>query len=99
MMPPFVAVELNCQGFEQDQRLYFRTNMDDVVLAGDDNPLIVEVNPGNGEPSPYLAVKDGLTAKLSRPVYYQLADLAVEIPSPEGICYMVTSNGARFQLK
>ena len=43
----FIAVELNPQGSQQDQCLYFRTNMDDVVLASAENPLTIHFSPHN----------------------------------------------------
>jgi hypothetical protein len=93
---PFIAVELNPQGSQHDQCLYFRTNMDDVVLASAENPLTIHFSPHSGEPSPYLEVRDGLKAKLSRPVYYQLAELTVECASSPDCQYMVISDGTEF---
>lgn len=73
---PFLAVELNRQGQGAHQSLYFRTNMDEVVLADRDHPIVVETNSETGEPSPYIEVRDGLDAKITRSVFYQMAELA-----------------------
>ena len=43
-------------------------------MAGADHPLRF----GMDKPQPYLQVRDGLEAVLARPVYYQLAELALE---------------------
>lgn len=75
---PFQAVELKVEGLGEGQILRFRTNVDDVITAGKDHPLRVALAARTGAPSPYLYVRDGLEARLSRAVYYQLADLAVE---------------------
>ena len=72
---PFQAVELNRQGAGGAQRLFFRTNVDDVVLADRAHPIRVTTDPASGSPAPYLEVRDGLQAKISRSVYYQLVPL------------------------
>ena len=48
-----------------------------VVAAGPDHPLRFTPDPTSGAPVPYLHVRRGLEAKLARPVYYQLVELAV----------------------
>ncbi len=73
---PFLAVELNRQGQGADQSLWFRTNMDEVVLADRDHPIVVETDSKTGEPAPYITVRAGLNAKITRSVFYQMAELA-----------------------
>ena len=75
---PFVAVEANTFGEGEDQTIVFRTNVDDEVIAGPDNPIRVEIDPVTLEPSPYVMVRDGLEALIARSVFYQLVDLGVE---------------------
>ena len=74
---PFLAVALTVQGEGRQQQLIFRTNLDDIVTAGPDNPLRVETA-ANGEPRPYILIRDGLPARLTRPVFYELVDLATQ---------------------
>jgi hypothetical protein len=74
---PFIAVLLDVAGSGRDQRLRFTTNVGDEVVANVQNPLRVETNPDTHEPAPYVHVRRGLEARLARPVFYQLADLAV----------------------
>jgi hypothetical protein len=50
---PFLAVALTVEGQGREQQLIFRTNLDDIVTAGPDNPLRIETSP-NGEPAPYI---------------------------------------------
>jgi len=76
---PFVAVECEPKGRGREQVLAFRTNLDEWVEAGPERPL--RVAESAGEPSPYVLVRPGLEALIARPVYYQLAELAV--PDPE----------------
>ena len=47
--------------------------------------LHVTVNEKTGEPSPYVRVRDRLDALLSRSVYYQLAEKAIERDGQYGI--------------
>jgi uncharacterized protein len=75
---PFVAVEMWTEGNGKAQRLLFRTNVDDVVAAGAEHRLGFEGTP-DSDFLPYIVVRDGLKARLARPVYYELASMAVEI--------------------
>ncbi len=90
---PFVAVGLEATG----EVLRFATNVGDVVDAGPGHPIRVETRAG-GEPRPYLHVRDGLEALISRPVFYQLAEMA-ELRSDAGEARMaVRSGGVWFDL-
>ena len=93
---PFIAVDMNVAGHGAGQKLFFRTNMDEVVLAGRQHPLTVTTPPGSGNLIPWVLVRDGLGAKLTRSVFYRLAELAVVIPgdsNPESVQYGVWSDG------
>ena len=74
---PFFAVELTVSIEGGRQRLIFRTNLDDIVTAGPDHPLRIETA-ANDEPAPYILVRDGLEARLARPVFYELVELGGE---------------------
>ncbi len=78
---PFTAVSVTCLGEGESQVLRFATNLDHVVEAGPDHPIRVDFAPGTGEPRPYVRVtagSNGLDALVLRPVYYELAERAVE---------------------
>ena len=79
---PFVAVEMWREGSGEAQRLSFRTNVDDVVTADGEHELGFQAGP-KGSFIPFILVRDGLRARLARPVYYELAALAVEASAPE----------------
>ena len=85
---PFVAVRVDRHG----EALRFVTNVGDTVEAGEGNPLRVETDPATGEPAPYLHVRRGLEARISRPVFYELVDMASERDRQLG----VSSNGCWF---
>lgn len=75
---PFVAVEMTSHGVGAEQVLTFRTHVDDEVMAGPEHPIRVETDPETGEPAPYVHVRGGLEALISRAVFYDLVDLGVE---------------------
>jgi len=88
---PFVAVRVDREG----EVLKFLTNVGDVVEAGPDNVIRVEMDPG-GEPHPYLHVRRGLEALIARPVFYELVEMAEERETANGPQLGVESNGAWF---
>ncbi len=94
---PFVANQLEEQGSSENQQLYFRTQTDDIVLAGANNRIWVEHSP-SGEPTPYLEVRDGLNALIARNVYYQLIELGIELDTQARRKFGVWSNGEFFEL-
>jgi hypothetical protein len=79
---PFTAVELSVVGAGDARRLVFRTNLDHEVTAGPAHPIRVVERPAEGsgalEPAPYILVRDRLEARILRPVFYQLVELAEE---------------------
>ena len=98
---PFVAVELSVKGTGDGQWLSFRTNLDEWVDAGSEHPLRIAEGRESEGPSPYILIREGLEARILRPVYYQLADLAVPAPASPGQAdgaLGVWSNGMFFVL-
>src|SRR5579875_2245723 len=89
---PFTAVRVDRVG----ERLRFTTNVGDEVDAGPDHPLRMEPG-GGGAVAPYLHVRRGLMARLTRPVFYELVDLAEPDPAHPGEIG-VRSGGAWFAL-
>jgi len=94
---PFVAVELTAIGEGRDQQLIFRTNLDEIVTAGPDHPLRVETAP-SGEPSPYILVRCGLEARLTRAVFYELVEFADEYEIAKETQFGVWSNRTFFPI-
>ena len=94
---PFLAVAVTIEGEGRDQRLIFRTNLDEFVTAGRDNPLRVETA-ASGEPAPYILVRDGLEARLARPVFYELVELGTEELIGAATQFGVWSSGTFFRL-
>ena len=86
---PFLAVELEIRGRAAAQVLRLRTNIDRWVDLGADHPLIVRAGP-----RPYVRLAGGMEALVARPVYYELAELAVA--GPEGTGHPGVWSGGRF---
>jgi hypothetical protein len=94
---PFLAVALTVQGEGREQELIFRTNMDDIMTAGPDNPIRIETA-ATGEPAPYILVRDDLEARLARSVFYDVVEHGREEPIGETSQFGVWSRGRFFQL-
>ena len=81
---PFVAVEVSSEGEGRRRSLGFRLNTGDLVVAGADHPL--RLSGVDGGAHPYLRVREGLDALIARPVFYELANLAIaEDSEPLGL--------------
>jgi uncharacterized protein len=74
---PFVAVEMAVDGAGEERSIAFRTNVDDLVQADSEHALRFE-EAGDGGLKPYVHVRRGLWARVSRPLTYDLVDLAEE---------------------
>jgi hypothetical protein len=96
---PFVATRVDrVEDSAGRQVLRFLTNVGDVVDAGPDNAIRVESERADGEPRPYVHVRRGLEALIARPVFYELADLAVERTFADGPMMAVESAGEWFAI-
>ena len=95
---PFIAVRVDRAGEAGPQQaLAFLTNVGDVAVAGPDNPIRVETDAETGEPAPYVLVRGRLEAKLTRPAFYELVDMAETDPKDETVLG-VWSQGVFFPL-
>ncbi len=68
------------------------------MAADADHPLRVVDNPATAEPNPYVLVRDGLEARLNRPVFYELVDLGQEERVGDATLFGVWSKGRFFPL-
>lgn len=81
---PFRAIEMQSEGAGRERTIAFALDSGDAVILDGEHPLHL-VDEANG-PSPRILVRHGLEAELSRPVYYELAEIALEEGSdPPGI--------------
>jgi len=94
----FIGIRVDIEGEGESQRLFFTTNLDDVVEAGPDNPIRVETHPETLEPMPFVTVRGRLEAAMSRPVFYELVENAVEIETDRGKQLGIYAAGTFFPL-
>lgn len=80
---PFLAVEMALEGDGSERRIAFRTNVDDLVSVDADHPLRFERGEAGGI-KPYVLVRGGLWARLTRALTYDLIDLGEERPGADG---------------
>ena len=74
---PFLAVEMRKDHDGRGRRLRFRTNVDDWVACDSAHRLRFEASYDGGL-TPYLHVRAGLWAKVTRALYYDLVDMGEE---------------------
>lgn len=95
---PFLAVEMEVKGRGPDQELVFRTNVDDIVAAGQEHPLRFIAEARSGGLKPYLHVRGRLEALVTRALYYDLVELAVPEQVGGRQALVIWSRGQRFEL-
>ena len=79
----FVAVEMKREGTGREARIGFRLNTGDLVAAGAAHPIrFVAIAEGT---RPYLGVRGGMEALIARPVFYELAEIALADGEPAGV--------------
>ena len=95
---PFAAVEMQVTSEAGEQALHFRTNVDDWVACGPQAPLRFEPEAGTGGLKPYLHVRRGLWARLTRALFYDLVELGVEREVDGVAMFGIVSAGAFFAM-
>lgn len=99
---PFLAVEMRRDAAPDhpgySPTLRFRTNVDDWVACGNKHPLRFEPEPANGGLKPYLLVRDGLWAKVTRALFYDLVDIGEERMAGGRRMFGVASGDAFFAM-
>ena len=82
---PFIVQMMDVENAQQSasatqQRIHFSTQVGECFTLSPEHSLKVVYNERN-EPAPYVHVRAGLYARLSRSVYYELVDLLDELDS------------------
>jgi hypothetical protein len=95
---PFVAIDFEVAGTEEDAVLTFQTNVGDQTAAGPKHPIRVIRDPETGEPSPYVHVRDNLEALIDRKSFYRLIDLG-QYQDHDGVSWFgIMSSGQFFPI-
>lgn len=80
----FRATQMTMAGDGENRRIGLTLDSGDALIVGPDHPLTI-VDTAEG-PSPRVAVRFGLEAELNRPLYYELAEIALaEGHDPPGV--------------
>lgn len=74
---PFTAVEMAVDGQGDERTIAFRTNVDDLVRVDGEHPLRFERDAADGV-KPYVLVRGGLWARVTRALTYDLVELGEE---------------------
>ncbi|MGE0182656.1 MAG: DUF1285 domain-containing protein [Parvularculaceae bacterium] len=94
---PFLAVLMRREVAGAESRIVVTTNVGEEIVAGPDHPIRYVLR--NGEWAPYMEVRAGLEALISRAVFYDL--VAIGEPREIGgkIWFGVSSAGAFFPFR
>ena len=91
---PFQAVEMAIEGEGDGRSLAFRTHVDDVVTIGPEHPIRFE-RAADGGVKPYIHVRRGLWARLTRALTYDVLALG-EVREAEGAAQFGVAIGEVF---
>lgn len=83
---PLLAVDAETAGDGVEQRWVFTLNTGECVPLDADHPLMLQVDGDTDEPRPYVKLDRGLSARLTRALFYRLVDAAHIKNNQYGIC-------------
>jgi uncharacterized protein len=95
---PFLAVELRVEDSGEGRVLNFRTNVEDWVACDAEHGLRFEPEDGTGGLKPYLHVRRGLWAKVTRALFFDLVELGEERDVDGAAMFGVSSKGMFFPM-
>lgn len=91
---PFQAVEMAVEGEGETRKIAFRTNVDDLVEVGAGHALRFEPGENDGL-KPYVHVRRGLWARVTRALSYDLLALG-EVRETDGVAMFGVAAGGGF---
>lgn len=95
---PFVATLVESIGDNNQPAIVFTTNIGEKIVVDHEHPIRVDIDATTSEPRPYVHLREGLDALISRSAFYDLLNLATETRR-DGVGYLsVTSQGEEFEL-
>lgn len=95
---PFVATLVEQIEDGGREAIVFTTNIGERIVLDGDHPIRIDADAESGAPRPYVLLRDGLEALISRSAFFDLANLAEEYHR-DGTNYLcVTSLGQTFEL-
>lgn len=95
---PFVATLVERIENNDQQAIVFTTNIGEQIVVNHEHAIRVDIDADTNEPRPYVHLRDGLDALISRSAFYDLLNFAHE-SERNGIGYLsITSLGEEFEL-
>lgn len=95
---PFVAVLVEQINDNGTPAIVFTTNIGERIVVDQAHGLRVDIDAHTQLPRPYVHLRDGLEALISRSAFYDLLNLAYAIER-NGVAYLaITSMGQEFEL-
>ena len=94
---PFTVIDLEHVDSNHETWLQATTNVGDTIIVDDEHRLWVEEDE-HGQPAPYIHVRKGLNARLTRSVFYRLIEQAQERVDGDRRAFIVKSGHHEFSL-
>ncbi|MGO4386472.1 DUF1285 domain-containing protein [Microvirga sp. 2YAF29] len=94
---PFLAVEMAVEGEGKDRQIAFRTNVNDLVQVGPDNPVRFDED-AHGGVKPYVKVRGDLWALVTRALALDLIGMTEEREVDGELMFGVAAGGAFFPI-
>ena len=93
---PFVITAVEVRVVAEHEQLVMTDNIGRTHLIGKEVPLVMKTGSA-GDERPYIMLEKGLSALVSRPVFYELAEMSVA--GPKGAGQGIWSGGQFFDLE
>ncbi len=95
---PFVANLVERIEEKGQQVIVFTTNTGEQIVVDRDHPIRIDIDANTSQPRPYVHIREGLDALISRSAFYDLLNLADETER-NGVAYLsISSMGEEFEL-
>lgn len=95
---PFVATDFDVEGSGRNQKITFRTQVEDTAVAGPGHPIRVVRDPDSGEPAPYVLIRANLEALIDRKSFYRLVEIGTHEEHDGARWFGLWSDGQFFPL-
>ncbi len=95
---PFVATLVERIDENGEAAIVFTTNIGERIIVDGEHALRIDIDAKTQQPRPYVALRDGLEALISRSAFYDLLNLAEEKQRGGGAYLAITSMGQEFEL-
>ncbi len=94
---PFIAVEMHSNGDAKTRNISMRLNTDDIIAINKEHPILLF--PSGTDHIPYILVRQGLYAKCTRSITYELYDIGIKEQNLNTDNIVIWSDGECFSLE